>query len=396
LCLILITPISAGIATGSGYVPSMTKGWWDSLTKIREQSKPDSIITSWWDFGHWFKYVADRRVTFDGASQMPPLAHWAGRSLQTDSENETIGIVRMLACGSNNAFDEVDKKYNDTETSENIVSKLILMNRDDAGKYLKTFGYTDAEINTILQYSHCNPPDVYYITSEDMVGKSGVWGHFGTWSIDKAFIINNLKNEPMDKAVKTMKDRWNYTDEQATSIYYEVQALTTDREMNDWIAPWPSYASANLIPCQNTPGNVVYCDLGINIGGNAQQNYVLERAAVNMSNPEKAQVLLGVYDTATNARVGESTGSWNKVVIVDNGTSTYDMTNVTINMAFLLNVQHNGNDTTYSALVADPLLISSTFTKLFYLDGKGTEHFEKFSDTTDITGTRIIVWKIKW
>jgi hypothetical protein len=328
---------------------------------------------------------------------MPPLAHWAGRSLQTNNENETVGIVRMLACGSNNAFEEVDKKYNDTETSENIVSNMILMSKTDAGKYLKGLGYTDSEIDTILKYSHCNPPDVYYITSEDMVGKAGVWGHFGTWSIDKAFIINNLKNEPMDVAVKTMKQRWNYTDEEATKIYYEVQTLTTDREMNDWIAPWPSYASGSLIGCTETPGNVVYCNLGISIGGNAQQNYVLERAAINVSNPKNAQVLLGVYDRTTNARVGESAGSWSKVIVMDtNKTSSYDMTNVTVNMAFLLNVEHEGNTTTYSAIVSDPLLIDSTFTKLFYLDGKGTSHFEKFSDTTDITGTRIIVWKVRW
>jgi len=395
LALLLISPIQAGIATGKSFMPSMTKGWWDSLTKLREESKPDAIITSWWDFGHWFKYVADRRVTFDGASQMPPLGHWAGKSLQTNNETETLGIVRMLDCGSNNAFDAINKKYNDTEKSENIVSAIILLSKDDAGKYLANIGYNDAEIKEILNYSHCTPPEAYYITSEDMVGKSGVWAHFGTWSIDKAFIVNNLKDKPLNEAVQVMKDRWNYTDDYATKIYYEVQALQTDQEMNDWIAPWPSYATGSMVPCFNI-SDMVLCDLGINIGGNSQQNYILQRAVINLTDPGSSQVLISVYDKTSNTKVGDSIAAFNEVFIAGKELQKYTINNATIGLSILINIQQTDNQTKYSALVADPLLIDSTFTKLFYLDGKYMTHFEKFSDTTDITGSRIIIWKIKW
>jgi len=396
LCLILIAPIQIGISAGESYMPSMTSGWWNTLTKIKQESKPDAIINSWWDFGHWFKYVAERRVTLDGASQNSPNAHWLGLALQANEENRSIGVLRMLDCGSNNAFDEVDKKYMDTEKSENVISEIIVLSKEDAQKRLKYYGFSDTEINTIIGYTHCNPPEDYFITSEDMVGKAGVWAHFGLWSFDKAFIVNNVRGKPYAQGVQLMKDRWNYTDDEASQMYYDVQALTTDSEMNNWISPWPSYATSSMISCQNTPGNIVYCDLNIGIGGNAQQNYVMERAAINMSNPGIAQVLLGVYDRTTNTKIGETTGSWQQVIIVDKNVTRYNMTNVTINMAFLLNVDHTDNTTTYTALVSDPLLIDSTFTKLFYLQGKGTEHFEKFSDVTDMTGTRIIVWKVKW
>jgi dolichyl-phosphooligosaccharide-protein glycotransferase len=396
LCIIIIAPVSAGLISGKNYVPSMTKGWWDSLSQIREQSSPDAIITSWWDFGHWFKYVADRKVTFDGASQLPPLAHWAGRSLQTDSELESVGIIRMLACGSNKAFEEIDKKFNDTEISQNIVADIILLDKDNARKYLLNHKFSDTEIDTILKYSHCNPPEVYYITSEDMVGKSGVWAHFGTWSIDRAFIINNLRGESLEDAVKIMKERWNYTDEQATSIYYEVQALTTDREMNDWIASWPSYATGSMLPCTQTSKDIVQCNINVGVGNNGQQNIVIESAIVNLTNPELSQVLIGIYDGTSGSRLGGNVATWKNVVIADKELTQYDITNSTIDLGFLLNVNHDNNTTTYSALVSNALLTKSTFTKLFFLDGKHTTHFEKFSDNTDITGTRIIIWKVKW
>ncbi|MGV8171827.1 MAG: STT3 domain-containing protein [Candidatus Woesearchaeota archaeon] len=396
LCLMLITPISAGLATGESYVPSITKGWGDSLTKIDQEAAPDAIITSWWDFGHWFKYFADRRVTFDGASQLGPLAHWVGSSLQTSSERENIGILRMLGCGSNKAFENVDKKFNDTETSQNIISDIILLDKDDAENYLKDTGFNDNEINDILKYSHCSPPEMYYITSGDMIGKSGVWAHFGTWNIDKAYIINNLRNKPLNEAVQVMKDRWNYTDEQASSIYYEVQALTTDREMNDWIAPWPSYATGSMVPCQNASIDLVYCNLNLGIGGNSQQSIVLERAFINLSNPEQSYVSLGIYDASSGARLGENIAIWNTVVIADEELVSYTPTNATVDLGVLLNVIKSGNSTSYSALISNTLLIESTFTKLFYLDGKYMTHFEKVSDTSDITGTRIIVWKVKF
>jgi dolichyl-diphosphooligosaccharide--protein glycosyltransferase len=397
LALILITPIRAGIATGESYMPSMTTGWWDSLTKIKMESEPDAIITSWWDFGHWFKYVADRRVTFDGASQLPPLGHWIGKSLQTNNEAETIGIIRMVDCGSNRAFEIVNQKFNDTEKSENIISAMIIMNKSEAKEYLTKLEYSDSQINKILDYSHCTPPEAYYITSEDMVGKAGVWAHFGTWNIDKAYIINNLKDKPLEEAVQTMIERWNYTEDQATSIYYEIQTLTTDREMNDWIAPWPSYGSSSMIPC-SVNKDVVYCNINVAIGSNSLQNIILERSAMNISNPENAQAIIGIYDKNTNAKLGENIVEWSKIVIADKTLKTYKPYNATLSMGLLIQVNKDNttNTTTYNALMADPLLIDSTFTKLFFLDGKYTENFEKFSDITDITGSRIIVWKVKW
>ncbi|HYD03362.1 MAG TPA: STT3 domain-containing protein [Alphaproteobacteria bacterium] len=399
LCLILIMPLQVGIAAGKGYMPSMTTGWWDSLGKIREQSEPDAIINSWWDFGHWFKYVADRRVTLDGASQNHPNAHWLGKILQTNNERESVGILRMLDCGSNTAFELVNQKFQDTEISQNIVAKLVVMNKADSIELLEENGFTSTEIDEIMKNMYCDAPEDYFITSGDMVGKAGVWAHFGLWDFDRAFIINNILNEEksLPEAIAIMKERWNYTEEEATRIYYDIQALSSDRAMNDWIAPWPGYAGGTFMPCTATPGNVVYCNVGLNLGNNGQANVVVERLAVNMSNPSKAQALLGFYDVNTGARVGESVGSWTKIVIADEDLKIYTPTNATINFGALIRVQHENNNTYYSLLLADQLLIDSTFTKLFYLDGKYSDkYFEKFSDVTDITGTRIIIWKVKW
>ncbi len=391
LCLILITPVNMAIATGESYVPSITKGWWDGLTKIREESKPDAIINSWWDFGHWFKYVADRRVTLDGASQNHPNAHWLGKALQSNNEKESVAILRMLDCGSNTLFQKINEKYNDTERAHNVVKEIIMMDKDDAIEYLENIGFNNAQ--DIVKYSHCTPPENYFITSGDMVGKAGVWAHFGLWDFDRAFIISEVRPKSLSEGTAILKERFNYTDNEATRIYYEVQSLQTDRETNDWIAPWPSYAG-NTIGCQNVSDTVI-CNVGMGIGNNGQTITVIDRAIVNLTSPENSDLIIAFYDQS-GRKLQETKGSFSELAIVDNTTRKYKSNNATISLGMALFVNRDEAQPTYTALISDPLLVDSTFTKLFFLNGQNTEYFDKFYDTTDITGTRIIIWKVNW
>ncbi len=190
LLILFISPVRTAHATGMGEVPTMNDGWWTALTKIKNETDKKTIITSWWDFGHWFKAIADRPVTFDGGSQNRPQAHWVGKLLMSDDEKLSMAILRMLDCGANTLFEKINRKYNDTETSVDMVYSIIMMSRSDAKSYLLERGFSDAE--DILAYSHCEPPNAVLITSGDMVGKAGVWAHFGSWDFDKAFIYNTI------------------------------------------------------------------------------------------------------------------------------------------------------------------------------------------------------------
>ncbi len=48
-----------------------------------------------------------------------------GKLLQTDNTEESYGILRMINCGSNTAFEKINEKFKDTEISENIVKTTI-------------------------------------------------------------------------------------------------------------------------------------------------------------------------------------------------------------------------------------------------------------------------------
>ena len=103
----------------------MNDEWVDGLTKIKDTSE-DAIITSWWDFGHIFTALSHRRVTFDGGDQGERI-HWVGKALATENENESVGILRMLNCGQEQAPHILENYLdNDTLRAINLTNQILI------------------------------------------------------------------------------------------------------------------------------------------------------------------------------------------------------------------------------------------------------------------------------
>ncbi|MBI2129430.1 hypothetical protein HYU07_04275 [Candidatus Woesearchaeota archaeon] len=369
LLLLLIAPLQAADRTSKQEFPIMNDAWYDSLTMIRDKSMPNAIINSWWDFGHYFKAIAERAVTFDGASQYTAQAHWIGKVLLTDNEEQAIAILRMLDCGANTAFEKIDKKLSDTSVSVDVVYKIIMMKKDGAKTYLmNNYNFNNDESDDVLKSTHCSPPEDYFITSDDMIGKSGVWAHFGSWDFIRAEMWINARGKSKEDAVKYLAEQkdFNLTKERAEQIYYEILSLKDESAANTWIAPWPSYAGSS--GCSVVKNETISCDNGILI--NLTNNY---EPSILTNDGIKKPAKFGYIDKSGNyieRSYDENTIPYG-VVLVKSGDS-------------------------YSTVMSNIELTSSIFTKLYFLEGKGTKHFDLFSDKRSITGGRMIVWKVNW
>jgi len=373
LLFLLYAPYKSAEATVTQEIPSMNDAWYSSLKRIDLESEPDAIINSWWDFGHWFKMIGDRAVTFDGTSQGSANAHWIGSVLLADDEAYSVGVLRMVDCGQNQAFDELNQIINDTPESIRILEKIVRLNKEEAKKYLLKEGLNEEQSEMVLTYTHCSPPENYFITSYDMVSKSGVWAHFGAWNFERALIYSTLKKKEykndMEKSISFLQDRFNYTRETSENLYYEVQSLTDDKEANSWISPWPSYGG--VTGCSKTADNKVGC--GIGQGGVVEIDLETLQADI--------QTAQGIMHP-------------NSVVLpLKDGTYKERFFNNTVGLSITL---VPSGEESYSAIISNSELSKSMFTIMFYLNGHGLKYFEKFSDTTDITGGRIIVWKVNW
>ena len=374
LSLLLISPIKSADRAARGEIPSMDDAWYNSLKKIDYNAAPDAIINSWWDFGHWFKMIGNRAVTFDGTSQNSPQAHWIGNTLLTRNEEEAIGILRMLDCsgygGGTYAFYELKKIIKDEAKSVDILYETIVLDKIQAKSTLEGYGLTDEEADLVLSHTHCEPPENYFITSQDMIGKSGVWAHFGSWDFNKALIYNTLKKKEyrgLEKAVEFLQNRFNYTREKSESVYYDVQNIADSKEANSWIAPWPSYASG-VDPCEKLSNDSIRCSIS-----NA-------RVEINLTTMEA--------DIDTQQGLMHP----NSLVYPTEDGIVRKKFNDTVGVSVVLIPDGDG----YNRLLTAPQLDASMFTRLFFMEGHGLKHFEKFSDETGIFGERIIVWKVDW
>lgn len=378
LILVLVPPYMSAQSAAKNTVTDFDDAWKDSLEKIKAESKPDAIVNSWWDYGHWFKFWTDRAVTFDGTSQNTPQAHWIGKVLLTDDEDAAAGILRMLDCsggpisGGTKAFGLIDDKINDGTETVSILNSIIVKGKEEAKVILEKI-FNDDEIEGILSQTHCQPPENYFITSEDMVGKSGVWAHFGSWDFDRAMIYNTLKkseyqNNP-SKSAEFLQQRFGYSEKDAENLYYEVQSITSSDQANSWIAPWPGYAGT--VGCSRN-GDMLACDNGFIINltsrdafANGNQGIVRPK---KVSFPENDGVFVREYNES--------------LVVIQNGRH--------LGLALV----KDGDS--YNLLQMDSDLTASMFTRLFYQEGIGLRHFKKFSDERSLFGSRVIVWKVDW
>ena len=368
LALLLIGPVMAGWSTAKREIPSMNDAWYGVLSKIDMEAEPDAIINSWWDFGHWFKMIGNRAVTFDGTSQNTPMAHWVGLSLLTNNENLSIGILRMLDCGSRKGYDELNNIINEDYKSTDIMYEILpLYKKSKAKDVLLSHGLTREQAENVLKYTHCAPPQDYFITSYDMIGKSGVWAHFGSWDFRRATMFNTIKQNKMDEpeAVNYLTSEFNYTKEDAEKLYFEIASLSFGRDANDWIAPWPGYSSG-ITGCSRQE-NMLNCG-GIEIDISDKEN-----PEINIPSPQgNSQPYSIVYATQSGLQEKVYEGSFGFAVALV------------------------PDDKSYFTVMMQPVLAKSMFTTLFYYEGHGLSHFRKFDDRIQITGGRILVWNVSW
>ncbi|MDD5086380.1 MAG: STT3 domain-containing protein [Candidatus Nanoarchaeia archaeon] len=370
LSTLLISPVRSANTTAKNEIPSMNDAWYESLIMIKENSSEDAIINSWWDFGHWFKAIADRGVTLDGGGQNQPQAHWLGKLMLTSDEKMSVGILRMLDCGKTYSFDLIDEKFNDTLKTINTLYEIIPVERDEAETILLSKGFNEDETEKILDYTHCeNPPENYFITSADMVNKAGVWGHFGSWDFERAAMYQRIKKiREGPKAVDILMNEFNLSEEKADQYFYEIH----NQDADQWVSGWPGYAS-NLKGCTKINNDSIQCSQ--NLGGQTIPFNInlTTMDAVIPASPVDLHPVSVVYPTEEGIdekRYKDNTIPYS-IAIIKSGDS-------------------------YQSIMMAPELATSMFTTLFFYDGIGLEHYEKFHDVTDVTGARIIVWKINW
>lgn len=194
LILVCYVPINSANTISNSVVPGTDDAMVNSLTWVNNNTPKNSVMTSWWDFGHLFAVKADRGVTFDGGSQNNARAYWVGKALFTNNEALSAGILRMLASSGDDGYMALENYTNNTGKTVEIMDKILVVDKNSAQNIMTSqYGLTAQQAQNVLQYTHpTNPTQDIFVTSLDMVGKAGWWSYFGSWNFSSKNSTNYI------------------------------------------------------------------------------------------------------------------------------------------------------------------------------------------------------------
>jgi dolichyl-diphosphooligosaccharide--protein glycosyltransferase len=323
---VAFSPVITAYGISSTVVPGTDDSMVSSLQWIGNNTANNTVITSWWDFGHLFTYEANRPVTFDGSSQNSPRAYWVGKALLTTNETLSVGILRMLASSGDLAPLTLDNYTNNSGLSAEILSNTLGVNKTQAMSIMTTqYNLTQAQAQTIVQYTHPdNPTPDVLITSSDMVQKAGWWSYFGSWN----FTTNNGSN-------------YQYLASEMNSTTVNNKTLLIG-------------------------GNAVVAQAN---GTNGTSAGIVDTNAITSND---TTTTLNEISNELETGNGSLVIQPHTLTIINNNTVTQTLVSNSSEYSILL-INENG---TYIGVAMNKELENSMFTKLFFEGGAGLTHFK--------------------
>lgn len=343
----VFAPVYSAFAISYSVVPGTNDSMVTSLEWIKNNTPSNTVITSWWDFGHLFATTADRPVTFDGSTQNTPRAYWVGKALTTDNETLSVGILRMLSTSGDSGPNTIEVYTKNTGKSVEILNSILGVDKSTAMNILTSkYGLTTEQAQNVTQYTHPNnpAPDVL-ITSSDMVGKAGWWSYFGNWN----FQTNNTT-------------AYSYVDGQGMVVPNNQTNLSNSTTV---------IIANNAVFAEITNNNATAGIININ-----------EIQNQNMSTSE----LIGKLITGLQSNSSSLVAKPHKLIVMQNNTITQNETISDSGVYSIILVNNNG---TYMTYVMNKELENSMFTKLYILRGQGITQF-----TLDYEQPGVMVWKV--
>lgn len=376
-CLLFIPVFTNAYTMGKNVIPSADDDFIAAMNYIKQNSKEDAIISSWWDYGHQFITFAKRGASADGASQNGPQAQWLGQALVTNNPQEFYGISRMLNCESNAAYDKLKNELKSPYVTIQVLEEILLLDKEGAQAVLQTYNISEDNIANILKSSHCDyQVESFWIASTDMISKAGVWAHFGLWNFTKAqaWQLRNSDAEFLTFATQDMQ----LTQPEAQKLHFQLKSYSQE-QANAWISPFPQYITSEPINCKKQENNITACPVGLQISQNAQiiqfqfdQNgenavFVIREANRTIAqSPKKLTYVSGLSEEqATFQTVINETGLGIGVSILPDQT----------------------------IILADPLLVDSMFNRMYFYHGIGSQKVLQYHQAFDsITGLTLKVF----
>lgn len=347
LILSLIVPFNdASKGIRSLLSPIFNSAWERALIKLRDHSPADSVVDTWWSPGHFVKAIAKRRVTFDGASINGEQAYWLTKVYLSQSEEEALGILRMLNVSSNNASEFLQNKGIPLSKAVPLISSALTLNRPQAiSLYNKVLPTPQA--NELIAMTHGAPPPSYVMIYNEIVDGNVMLGYLGKWNFAK---IEGLNSQP--------------------ELLRKIPARSSkDYVPFIWSLVGGPYRQSPTLNLQKRSGNTLLFDHGVAVNTTDM--------TVTVSSPQYGRGIPQSLFYAAGDEIKE-----------------VELPGANLSYSAILFKEDGG---TAHCVLLDRVIANSLISRMYYFEGLGLKHFKPFAKESDLTGrTKIFIYEVKW
>ncbi len=138
--------------------PRITPALAADFLKLREITPEDAWIWTWWDYGYAIQYLGERATFHDGGSQGTAKTYFVATTFSTSDPQIANRVIKAIA---------------------NIGRRGIEQRLDDGIKPVKIM---DEIFSGKLSAPLSHP--VYWVFTQDLIGKFAWINYFGTWDFD--------------------------------------------------------------------------------------------------------------------------------------------------------------------------------------------------------------------
>lgn len=372
----LYFPVRAGFTVAQNYLPVVNDAWYETLTEIDERAPPNAIVSTWWPFGYFAGYFADRRVTSDGGSLYSSAPYWLARAMMAPSDKESAAILRLLHCGgaapgnpeTSPRFAPLLAAGLSPYQTMMVVDELFHVGAADARKILSGHGLSAQGVDQVLSVTHCQPPSSYLVLS-DLNGRDASWQRLAAWSLPRAFAANEIRRREPGAVASDLEVLFSIEPATARSMVAEAETATRAGRLDAFATISPFSAPSAWAPCIGS-GDTLEC--GVRVGDVTGAYLRLDRPdasrlrGVGESGPPSFLLTAGGKHLDQRA-VTAAPGGWSIL---------YD------------SVERR-------ALIGDADVLRSTWARLTLLQGR----YEKFFARTAVAtaaGETVTAWRVRW
>jgi len=347
---LLIPPMVLAHISSSRIKPIFNETWDSALKTLKSMSPENSIVNSWWPPGHFIRAIAERGVTFDGATPEVPQSYWVASFFMSDNESEAAGILRMLNTSGNMAFDFlVSEGFAEDEAVE-LLKKMAVRNESGAVSFAEKFLDKDKAFQ-LAALTHGPPPPSFCLIYNDLMKNVLGLYYVSEWDFSKALAARNGDLDPPPVSGSFVRGTKNYI-----SLMWRISGGMP-------------YIGEESFQIRENNGTLFFSN-GVSLDTSKMTAYI-------------------------SSLEGQISGTPESIILpISGGLSEKQMEKPDIKLSVLF-IRRSGNRS--SCIVAPSHVLKSVIFRLYYLNGTGLTLFEPFIlEENPTLATRIMIYRIKW